>query len=128
LSLYNLLNGVNPNARNILQALDLDPHQIERFRDASFGKDGDQHILRIFCRTGGGNRSDYPNTILTSHPSYLRDHDDDYDPTYAHYYFKIPQDVLDQLAAQGLTPEDVVDPTTLREKTEAAIAAIKKGP
>jgi hypothetical protein len=120
-----MLNGFNPNAGPILAALDLDPRQIERFRDASFGKDGDQPVLHIFCRTGGGNREDYPNTVLTSHPSYLRDHDDDYDPTYAHYYFRIPQTVLDELTAQGLTIDDVADTTTLRDKTDAALAAIK---
>ena len=128
MSLYNMLHGYSPNAAAILHALDLDPKQIDRFRDASFGKDGDRHVLHIFCRTGGGNREDFPNTALTSHPLYLRDHDDAYDCTYAHYYFQIPQKVLDELAEQQLSLDDVTDTETLQEKTDAAIAAIKSTP
>jgi hypothetical protein len=123
-----MLHGFSPNAAAILHALGLDPKQIDRFRDASFAKDGDQHVLHIFCRTGGGNREDYPNTTLTSHPLYLRDEDDEYDCTYAHYYFKIPQSVLDELAEQKLSLDDVTDTETLQDKTDAAIAAIKSAP
>lgn len=80
------------------------------------------------CRTGGGNREDYPNAALTTHPLYLRDVDDDYDPTYAHYYFRIPEVVLAELAEQGLTLGDVVDPKTFQEKSEAALEALKHRP
>lgn len=128
MSLYNMLHGVSPNAGPILKALNIDLSQVERFRDASFAKDGDAHVLRVFCRTGGGNREDYPNDHLTSNPLYLRDHDDDYDCTYAHYYFTIPQTVLDQLAEQGLSLDDVTDSATLHEKMQAAIDAIGKAP
>ncbi|HSX22863.1 MAG TPA: hypothetical protein VLE97_08840 [Gaiellaceae bacterium] len=128
MSLYNLLHGFSPNAAALLHALKLDPRQIDRFRDASFGKDGETHVIHIFCRTGGGNREDYPNTVLTSHPLYLRDHDDDYDPTYAHYYFTIPKEVLDELAEQKLSLDDVTVTESLQEKTEAAIEAIKSMP
>ena len=128
MSLYNLLHGYNPNAALILRTLDLDPRQIDRFRDASFGKDGDAHVLHLLCRTGGGNREDYANAVLTQHSLYLRDHDDEYDSTYAHYYFRIPQVVLDELTAQGVSLDDVTDGTSLAEKTEAAIEAIKSVP
>ena len=128
MSLYNLLHGFSPNAAALLHALKLDPSQIDRFRDASFGKDGDTHVIHIFCRTGGGNREDCPNTVLTTHPLYLRDHDDDYDCTYAHYYFTIPQAVLDELAEQKLSLDDVTVTETLQQKTEAAIDAIKSMP
>jgi hypothetical protein len=124
MSLYNMLHGYSPNAGGVLHALDLDPSKIERFRDAGFGKDGDAHVVRILCRTGGGNREDYPNDALTSHPLYLRDHDDDFDSTYAHYYFTIPQTVLDQLAEQGLSLDEVADTETLEQKTQRAIDAI----
>ena len=123
-----MLHGHDANAGAILHALDLDPNQIDRFRDASFGKDGDQHVLHVFCRTGGGNREDYPNAALTSHPLYIRDHDDEYDCTYAHYYFKIPQKVIDELAEQKLSLDDVTVTETLQEKTAAAIEAIKAAP
>lgn len=128
MSLYNMLNGFDDNAGAILHALGLDPDKIDRFRDASFGKDGDTHVFHLLCRTGAGNREDYPNTALTSHPLYLRDHDDEYDCTYAHYYFRIPESVIAQLKDQGLSLDDVTVSETLREKSEAAIAAIKTAP
>lgn len=128
MSLYSLLHGRDPNAGAILSALEIDPAKIDRFRDASFGKDGDQYVLRIFCRAGGGNRESCPNVVLTSHPLYLRDHDDAYDCTYAHFYFKIPQPVLDALAAQGLSLDDVTVSETLEEKTAAVVEAIKRAP
>jgi len=127
-SLYNMLHGHSPNAGSILHALKLDLAQIGRFRDASFGKDGDQHVIHLLCRTGGGNRADYPNTALTKHPLYIRDHDDAYDCTYAHYYFRIPESVIADLREQGLSLDDVTVTASLQEKTEAAIAAIKSAP
>lgn len=123
-----MLHGHDDNAGAILHALKLDPGQIDRFRDASFGKDGDTYVFHLLCRTGGGNREDYPNTALTSHALYLRDHDDEYDCTYAHYYFRIPESVVAELKEQGLSLDDVVVSETLREKTEAAIAVIKTAP
>lgn len=128
MSLYNLLHGFDPNADPILGALGLTPSQIERFRDALFSKDGDAYVIEVLCRTGGGNRSDYPNAALTAHPLYLRDFDDEYDPTYAHYYFRIPESVLADLAAQGLTLDDVTNPTTFQEKSEGALEALKSRP
>lgn len=125
MSLYNLLHGHDSNAGPILHALGIDPAQVDRFRDASFGKDGDQHVFHLLCRTGGGNREDYPNVVLTAHSLYIRDHDDEYDCTYAHYYFRIPEAVVAELLAQGLSLDDVTATETLKEKTEAALAAIK---
>ena len=112
MSLYNLFHGYNPNAGPILHALHLDPTQIERFRDAAFRKIDGECVFDVYCRTGGGNRPDYPNVALTSHPLYLRDCDDADDSTYAHYYFRIPEGVIAELTEQGMALDDVVDPLT----------------
>ena len=125
MSLYNLLHGCNPNAGPILRALELDPTQIDRFRDASFRKIDDAFVFDLYCRTGGGNRTDYPNVVLTSHSLYLRDGDDADDPTYAHYYFRIPEVVIAGLTEQGMSIDDVVDQMTPGEKMQAAIEALK---
>ena len=125
MSLYNLLHGHNPNAGPILRALDLDPTQIDRFRDASFCKADDELVFDVYCRTGGGNRPDYPNAVLTSHPLYVRDCDDADDSTYAHYYFRIPEAVIAELTEQGISLDDVVDSMTPGEKMQAAIEALK---
>lgn len=88
MSLYNMLFGKNPNTTTILAALNLREGMIERFRDVWLDED-ENHIV-IYTRTGGGNREYYPNKVLTSHPLYIRDEDDDFDSTYAKYYFAMP--------------------------------------
>lgn len=125
MSLYNMLHGFNANAAKLLQSLELDPRTIDRFRDASFAKKDEQFVIHIFCRTGGGNREDYPNTVLVEHPLYISDEDDDFDCTYAHYYFKVPESVLKEVADQGLTMEELVDPETLKEKTDRVVESLK---
>lgn len=78
----------NPNKDDVLKAIGLKEEDIERFRGAGV-QDGE---IVIHARTGGGNREDYPNQILTSNPYYLRDYDDDFDCTYATYHFSIPEE------------------------------------
>lgn len=89
MSLYNMLFGKNPHSSVILAIIGLKESDVERFRDCSMDNDG----IQIYARTGGGNRESYPNETLTSSPHYLRDEDDDYDSTYAHYYFKFPPEI-----------------------------------
>lgn len=103
MSLYNMMFGTNPLAGVALEALQLSPDDIPRFRDAYF--DAEENHLVIYTRTGGGNReyyggpdgydnADYEgpfNEDLEAHPNYLRDEDDDFDSTYAYFYFSIPE-------------------------------------
>lgn len=62
-------------------------------------------------RNGGGNREcdrncdecwfEFPNCPpeankrLAEHPLYIRDYDDDFDETYAHFEFRVPEDMLE---------------------------------
>lgn len=87
MTMYNMLFGKNPDTKTILSALSLTELDVERFRDCWIV--GEKIV--IFTRTGGGNREDYPNTALVNHPLYLYDEDDDFDQTYAYYYFAIPE-------------------------------------
>lgn len=121
-----MLHGVNPNAPALLSALKLNPAEIDRLRDVSFGKDGEEIVVHIFCRTGGGNREHYPNTKLVEHPLYIRDEDDSFDSTYAHYYLRLPEEVKAEVAAQGLALEELVDTETLKEKTDRAVDSLKR--
>ena len=103
MSLYNMMFGSNPLAGITLSALDLTPNDVPRFRDAYF--DADENRLVIYTRTGGGNREYYGqpdgydnedyegpfNSDLERHPNYLFDEDDDFDCTYAYFYFSIPE-------------------------------------
>ena len=103
MSLYNMMFGNSPLAGITLGALNLTPNDVPRFRDAYFEADEDR--LVIYTRTGGGNREYYGapdgydneeyegpfNLDLEAHPNYLFDEDDDFDSTYAYFYFSIPE-------------------------------------
>lgn len=98
-----MMFGVSPLAGLVLQALDLTPDAIPRFRDAYFN--AEENRLVIYTRTGGGNREYYGgrggydnedyegpfNEDLELHSNYLYDEDDDFDCTYAYFYFSIPE-------------------------------------
>jgi hypothetical protein len=110
--MYNIVHGVNPLAGITLTMLGVTAtSQIPRFRDAYF--DGEH--LCIYTRTGGGNRDTYENAMrarewyevnypeglndlsgpfnedLRKLPGYVRDADDDFDSTYATFYYEIPK-------------------------------------
>lgn len=100
MSLYNMMHGINPLAAMVLAMLGTKPDAIPRFRDAYF--DGEH--LCIYTRTGGGNREAYDgpvpsewcpegpyNSDLRALPGFLHDEDDDYDSTYATFYFAVPE-------------------------------------
>ena len=103
MSMYNMMFGNNPLAGVTLEALQLSPNDIPRFRDAYF--DAEENQLVIYTRTGGGNRDYYGdpdgydnedyegpfNSDLERHPEYVRDEDDDFDSTYAYFYFNVPE-------------------------------------
>lgn len=69
-----------------------------RFRDIFYNKeeDGTGKIV-LYTRNGGGNRDwyGYVFDLLSEHPLYIKDYDDDFDSTYAYIEFKSPQIVDD---------------------------------
>lgn len=89
MSLYNNLFRVNPFAGFLLtEVLKLTLDDVPRFRDC-FVHDG---CIVLHTRSGGGNREAYKkeNDALTERPHYLRNSDDDFDSTYANFYFQFP--------------------------------------
>jgi hypothetical protein len=96
--MYNMLFGQNPLSSLLLGMIGLTKSDFARFRDV-FISNGE---IAIYTRLGGGNRECYcgdennhecyQQTIrqLQSHQNYIRDEDDDFDCTYATFYFKIP--------------------------------------
>ena len=97
MSLYNLLFGFNSAAPVLLHMLGTNAGAIPRFRDCFV--DGDSIV--IHTRTGGGNRVSYEegNEYLTTLPGYIRDADDDFDCTYANFYYSFPVEYADELRA-----------------------------
>lgn len=89
MSMYNMLFGYNLLSPLLLKILDIKTEEIPRFRDAYW--DG-QNIV-ILTRTGGGNRDDYwvENALMGQHFNFIRDEDDDFDCTYAKFYYELPK-------------------------------------
>lgn len=110
MSLYNMVNGVNPATFLLLPMLGKHPDEYPRFRDCFMGaatnskteKDqfgipkkelSDEKVITIYTRTGGANRESYQEEIdkLRSMPTYIRDYDDTFDSTFAMFIFSIPE-------------------------------------
>jgi hypothetical protein len=51
----------------------------------------------LYTRNGGGNRDayEYVFELLSKHPLYITDYDDDFDSTYAYIEFQAPQNVVE---------------------------------
>ncbi len=110
MSLYNMINGVNPATFFILPMLGKHPDEYPRFRDCWAGKtstdeENDQFgipvihnnpedkMISVYTRVGGCNRDNYEEEInkLRAIPEYIRDFDDDFDCTFATFEFKVPE-------------------------------------
>lgn len=114
MSLYNSLFGFDPLSHMLIRVLDINPLHVPRFRDA-FLLEGK---IAVYTRTGDGNRSInatpwvfegevIPRTVApaswdalcAAHPDYLGTEDDEYDSTYAFWWFRYPEAVRDELTA-----------------------------
>lgn len=107
MSLYNLVHGENPFASVLLSMLGITRDDVPRYRDCFWT--GEQIV--VHTRTGGGNRDDYEdgNSFLQGLPTYISDADDDYDSTYANFYFTVPETVkwvIPQIQAEGKSPAE----------------------
>jgi len=119
MSLYNMLFGVNSAAPVLLATLGLTAGDVPRFRECYI--EGDNIV--IHTRTGGGNREDYEagNGELQSNPFYVRDEDDDFDCTYANFYYRFPEEYADELKAMAANA-DSIKPS---EKWEALLESLR---
>lgn len=129
-------------ARGALLLAILGSPVVARFRDAWVEKSDDGPVIAIYTRQGGGNRECFCesrngvidaeqhvpgscyaacNEALAAHPLYLRDADDDFDATYATFYFRAPGEARDILA------EAAVEPVNMSERWQAAIDRMGSG-
>lgn len=89
MSLYNMTQGVNLATFIILPMLG-EKHYSEypRFRNC-FISEGNK--ICIYTRVGGNNRNcGLGEEDLYNHPNYIGTEDDEFDSTYAKYYFSVP--------------------------------------
>ncbi len=89
MSLYNILNGVNPATFLILPMLGRHPDDYPRFRDCFVGED--RQII-VLTRVGGGNRNcGFGEETLYKDPNFVKTYDDEFDGTYGYYVFSVPE-------------------------------------
>lgn len=106
MSLYNTLFGSNPNADEILSLLGKTAGDFGRYRNVFIEDD----FIVVHTRNGGGNREDYEEVFqeMSEHPWYSHDEDDDFDCTYANIFFKVPENVQQELIVlnKGENPKE----------------------
>ena len=127
MSMYNLLFGQSNYADLLLAALGMTRSGFYRYRDAYLDAKG---RIAVYTRGGGGNRECFcdayakdedrtvdldgdkhaPGCVVLKHranrqhPAYLYNEDDDFDCTYATFYFAVPAEV-DREALAAVEPE-----------------------
>ena len=106
MSLYNALFGENADADKLMAILgtQVESFNVPRYRDCYF----DGTYIVVHTRTGGGNREDYEteNDAMAAHPWYAHDEDDEFDSTYANFYFKPPAEIGATLNKTDSTPAE----------------------
>lgn len=120
-----LYNAVLGDGKEMLRAAMIlpvfeQPAIIGRFRDIWVENHDGEPVIAIYTRNGGPNREDQAEAIesMRSNPHYLRDADDEFDSTYATFYFAAPERYRDMLA------ELMQDPVDMSQRWRDAIAAL----
>lgn len=94
MSLYNMINWVNPLTFFLVPVLGFHPEEIPRYRDC-FMNDEDRPEykwkIHIYTRVWWNNRESYDMSILTEHEEYVYSYDDPFDSTYWTYVSNIPK-------------------------------------
>ena len=89
MSLYNMVNGVNPATFYVLPMLGRHPDEYPRFRDCHINK---EKQIEVLTRVGGGNRNEgYGEEELYKDPNFVKTFDADWDSTYGIYVFNVPE-------------------------------------
>lgn len=90
MSLYNALLGKNKHYEEILDLIDINEKDVERFRDAYLSDDA--RTVKVYTRTGGPNRKDHETFIcwMRTYPTFLNDYDDTFDETFMTFEFAVP--------------------------------------
>lgn len=144
MSMYGMLFGESESAGVLLAVIGLSKTDFYRYRDCYLDEKG---RIAVYTRGGGGNRGCYcdadyvkdeertvefagekhregcvvvTHSINREHPCYLSDEDDDFDSTYATFYFRVPE-TADREALAQIKPEIARD-----EAWQIALEALRK--
>lgn len=123
MSLYNALLGKTPHYQEILDLIDLNEGDVERFRDAYLSDDA--RTVKVYTRTGGPNRKDHESFIIwmRTYPTYIKDYDDTFDNTFMTFEFKVPGEMYGR--ALKLLP--LTDTRTGQQKFQDLMKSLEDG-
>lgn len=142
MNLYNVVHGENKFANILLASLGFSSKtEIPKYRDCWY----DGKFIVVYTRTGSGNRDYYDseescrehypadfmmpekeppkgpwNSELRNNSYYLEDEDDDFDSTYAKFYFTVPNSIKD------LIPDIEVQSLSTRQRWEDFMEKLKE--
>lgn len=130
MGLYNVVFGTFPEAPVVLYMLDKRPNDFGRFRDAWIEKTEEGEVrFAVYTRNGGGNRESFPEVFkeMAENPLFLSERDDNFDATYATFYFKPPENALEKLRELGKREGfEVPDDWTLESAARPLIDTSKR--
>lgn len=93
MSLYNMMNGVNPAAFLVLPMLGRHASEYPRFRDCFLNN---EKQIVVLTRVGGNNRNcGFGEEVLYKDPNFVKTYDDEFDSTYGYYVFNVPKEWKD---------------------------------
>ena len=93
MSLYNMMNGVNPAAFLILPMLGRHASEYPRFRDCFLNE---EKQIVVLTRVGGNNRNcGFGEEVLYKDPNFVKTYDNEFDSTYGYYVFNVPEEWKD---------------------------------
>lgn len=122
--LYNVVFSENEYGPALVALLnEVQPIEVGRYRDAWVEHEGDNLLIRVHTRNGGGNRDVYDDPSMQAHPWYVRDEDQDFDCTYADYWFRPDLTALDPTVSTALVMMAQA-PVDITERWNAAIKAM----
>ena len=145
MSFYNLVHGgVNPLAGILMKMLGFESTgDVGRFRDAYITNENDELRIAVYTRNGAGNREHWNDESepgpecdctgciqthrLPKHEFYLFDRDDDFDPTYATNYFRIP-DKFKAAVVHLVATDPAATPPTPAERWQAFFEKLSSDP
>lgn len=122
MSLYNMLFGMNGQSDLLLAVIGFKKNDVERFRDVHVEDEGE--TIAVYARTGGGNRESYPQDALHASPLYKSDEDDDFDSTYATFYFRTPEEFVADVVALS----DIIGNGLRKEFAQHLAATLNREP
>jgi hypothetical protein len=132
MSLYNQMCGNNPlfgiYARVLETVAPIAP--VPRFRDMYTREVYGKPQIVIYTRTGGSNREGYKseNSELSNHPLFAGDFDDDFDSTFAHFAFNVPDAFSERMLRLHRAFSIYPNGMTPRQKFEQSMANLKGDP